>query len=77
MWQDYAIAIVVLVFTLTTIPMIRSQVKLPLLTTLPMVIGAAILIVTYATLSLWASVLVESGTLIAWLILLNRTFKRV
>lgn len=77
MWQDYVIAIVVFVFTLTIIPMIRSRVVLPLWTTLPMVLGAAVLIGTYSTLGLWTSVAVETGTLIGWTILAVRSISRV
>lgn len=73
MWQDYAIALVVLVFTLTTIPMIKAKIKLPLWTTVPMVLGALILIIAYATLGLWFSVIVESLALIGWTILLYRS----
>lgn len=75
MWQDYIIAVVVAIFTLTTLPMILSGSRLPLWTVLPMTIGAAILIVTYATLSLWLSVAVETVGLIGWSILLWRTLK--
>ena len=75
MWQDYAIAIVVASFTLTTVPMILAGTKLPMWTTGPMVVGGVILTVTYATLGLWLSVLVESLSLIGWMILLRRTFK--
>ena len=77
MWQDYAIAIVVLVFTLTTVPIIRDAIRLPPGTTIPMVIGAAILVVAYATLGLWYSVAVETLALMGWTILLMRTFKHV
>lgn len=77
MWQDYAIAVVVLVFTLTTIPMIRARLALPLWTTLPMVVGALILTIAYATLGLWFSVGVESLAVVGWAILFYRSlFKR-
>lgn len=77
MWQDYAIAIVVAAFTLTTIPMIRSGVRLPLWTTLPMTMGALILIICYLSLGLWFSVAVETIALIGWAILFGRTFRHV
>jgi hypothetical protein len=77
MWQDYVIAVVLIAFTLTTIPMIRSKVRLPLATTLTMVVGAAALALTYVTLGLWLSVAVETVALLGWAILLVRTFKRV
>lgn len=73
MWQDYTIAVVVAIFTLTTIPMIRHGVRLPLWTTVPMAMGGAVLIVTYATLGLWVSVLIECISLIGWTILLRRS----
>lgn len=75
MWQDYVIAVVLIAFTLTTIPMIRSRVRLPLATTLTMVIGAATLAVVYISLGLWTSVVVEVLSLLGWAILLARTFK--
>ena len=77
MWQDYSITIVVLVFNLTIIPMIRSEVALPLWTTLPMTVGAAVLAATYATLGLWFSVGIETMAFLGWAILLQRTFKHV
>jgi hypothetical protein len=77
MWQDYVIATALVAFTLTTIPMIRSRVRLPLATTLTMVVGAAALALTYVTLGLWLSVAVETVALLGWAILLVRTFKRV
>lgn len=75
MWQDYVIAVVLIAFTLTTIPMIRSGVRLPLGTTLTMVIGAATLAFVYVSLGLWTSVIVEVLSLLGWVILLARTFK--
>lgn len=75
MWQDFVIATVVMMFTLTTIPMILRSISLPMWTTVPMVIGSAALTVTYATLGLWLSVLIEFVALLLWAILLKRTFK--
>lgn len=73
MWQDYVIALVVLAFTLTTWPMIRSDVRLPRLTTFPMVVGGLVLILAYATLGLWVSVTIEVISLVGWTILLYRS----
>jgi hypothetical protein len=74
-WQDYAIAAVVLAFTLTTIPMIRDRTRLPFWTTFPMVMGGLILVVAYATLNLWFAFSVEVASVLLWTILLRRTFK--
>jgi hypothetical protein len=74
-WQDYAIAAVVMVFTLTTVPMIIRGTTLPRLTTWPMVLGSAVLAATYVTMGLWLSVLIETVSLTGWAILLARTFK--
>lgn len=70
---DLLIAAVVLMFTLTTLPMIRARVKLPLLTTVPMVVGSAVLVVCYLTLGLWFAFAVELLSLALWFVLLRRS----
>jgi hypothetical protein len=74
-WQDYAIAIVVMVFTLTTIPMIRSNAMLPVGTSLPMILGGIVLVVAYSTLGLWLSLCVEIISCALWTILLMRKLR--
>lgn len=73
-WQDVIIAIVVSVFTLTTIPLIRSGVRIPLLTAVPMVLGSALLVVCYITLALWLSVLIEVLATLLWAHIARRSF---
>ncbi len=72
-WQDPVIAFVVLLFTLTTIPMIRAGIRLPALTTLPMVLGGIVLLGCYATLGLWLGVAVQALAVVLWSILLRRS----
>lgn len=71
-WQDPVIAAVVLVFSLTVVPMIRAHVKVPLWTSVPMVTGCAVLALTYGTLGLWYSLSVEILGTVLWLTLLVR-----
>jgi hypothetical protein len=73
-WQDLVISITVLVFALTIIPMVRAKVKLPLLTTIPMVVGAIALTIAYISLGLWVSVGVEVVSALLWGVLLRRSF---
>lgn len=72
MWQDYVIALTVMAFTLTTIPMIVNKVKLPLWTTAPMVTGSVALGATYVTMGLWLGALTELIALILWANLLKK-----
>lgn len=74
-WEDPAIGITVLVFTLTLIPMVRARVKLPKLTSIPMVVGAAVLTAAYISLGLWLSVAVEAASVALWSVLLRRSFQ--
>jgi hypothetical protein len=71
------IAAVVAMFTLTTIPMIRSNVTLPVGTSLPMTLGSILLAIAYLTLGLWFALSVEVVSTVLWTILLIRTFKYV
>ena len=71
-WQDPVIALVVFGFTLTTIPIIVHDVKLPLWTAAPMFVGSIILAVCYVTLGLWTSVLVEALAAVLWGYILRR-----
>lgn len=73
-WQDVIIAAVVCMFTLTTIPLIRSGVRIPLLTAVPMVLGSALLVVCYITLALWLSVLIEVLATLLWAHIARRSF---
>lgn len=72
MWQDSAIAIAVFVITLTAVPMIRQDVTPPLSTSVPLIGGALVLVVTYATLGLWLSFVVEVLAIALWAVLLVR-----
>lgn len=71
-WQDPAIALAIFVITLTAIPMIRQNMTPPLTTSAPLVIGASVLVIAYASLGLWWSVLVEALAIVLWMILLAR-----
>lgn len=71
-WQDPVIAVVVLVFSLTVVPLIRARIKVPLWTSIPMIIGCAVLAVTYSTLGLWYSVSVEVLGTSLWITCLVR-----
>lgn len=75
-WQDPVIALCVLVFTLTTLPMIRQHITPPLSTSVPMVIGAVILALVYITLALWFSVVIELAAAAGWLVLTLRGLQR-
>lgn len=75
MWQDYAITATVLIFNLTTIPMIMRNVKLPPWTSIPMFLGACVLVATYCTLALWWSMAIEVTAIFAWSILLRRSLR--
>lgn len=75
MWQDYVIAGTVLMFTLTTIPMIAKNVELPPLTTTPMFLGSIALAFCYASLSLWFSFGVELVSMWLWSILFRRSVR--
>lgn len=66
MWQDYVIAAVVAMFALTTIPLIRNQVRVPKLTSYPMHLGSIVLAVVYITLDLTYSLLVELVCVTLW-----------
>jgi hypothetical protein len=46
--------------------MIRQKITPPLMTSVPMVVGAVILTVVYVTLSLWYSAAVETTAIILW-----------
>jgi hypothetical protein len=74
MWQDYLIALVVMVFTLSVIPMITQKNTPPIATALAMSVGALILAIVYATLGLWFSLAVETLATILWGILLWRGY---
>lgn len=75
-WQDLVIAVVIIAFTLTTVPMIRGNFIPPLMTSGPLTIGAAVLVVTYLTLQLWFSAFVETSAVILWGILMRRGLNR-
>lgn len=72
-WQDIVIGLVVLVFTLTAIPLLRSGVRIPLLTAMPMVLGSCLLVVCYITLGLWVSVVIELFASVLWAMILRRS----
>lgn len=72
MWQDYVIAAVIVMFTLTTVPLIRNKVDVPLATSIPMAVGSFILAVTYVTMNLWLSEGVEIVSFILWLVVVWR-----
>jgi hypothetical protein len=74
-WQDAVIAGVVTMFTTTIIPLIRSGVPLPRLTTVPMVVGSIILSVVYVTMSLWLSLTIEAAQTLGWSYLCYGSFK--
>lgn len=74
-WQDFIIAAVVAIFTLTVVPLIRADLTLPVGTTLPMTLGSLVLAIAYATLGLWFALSVEVVSTVLWSILLARTFK--
>lgn len=76
MWQDYTIMVVVAMFTLTTLPMINSGIRLPLGTSLVMTLGSLTLAIVYATLGLYYALSVEVVSVGLWSILLSRSFKR-
>lgn len=65
-WQDLVVALCVVVFTLTTLPMLRHRVRVPLMTSVPMVVGALVLTVVYLTLGLWWSAGVEIVAATMW-----------
>jgi hypothetical protein len=71
-WQDVVIFVTVLVFTLTTLPMILRGVTPPLLTSIPMVVGSVVLGLVYLSLSLPLSMGVEGLSVTLWSILLGR-----
>jgi hypothetical protein len=70
---DIIIALCIVTFTATCVPMIRARTKLPLATTVPMVVAAAVLTGCYALLGLWLSVAIETLATVGWLILLRRS----
>lgn len=72
LWQDLVAGTVVLVFALTTIPMIVERVPIPLWTSAPMTVGCAALAATFATLGLWYTVSVEMLGFALWSVLLLR-----
>lgn len=72
-WEDATIALVVLMFSLTIIPMITSGTVVPVWTSIPMVVGAAALVVAYISLGLWFSVAVEAASVALWAILARRS----
>jgi hypothetical protein len=75
MWQDYVIAATVLMFTLTAIPMVLRDIKLPPLTTTPMFLGSITLAFCYASLALWFSFGVELVAMWLWSILFRRSVR--
>lgn len=75
-FQDILIFAVLLAFNVSTIPLIRGRVPVPLSTSLLMSGGAAILGVTYATMGLWLSVSVEVMSVGLWGVLLVRALRR-
>jgi hypothetical protein len=75
-WQDGVIATVIVVFTLTTIPMILREVTPPLLTSAPMVVGSVVLSLVYITLGLPLAMAVEWLSVTLWGILMIRRLYR-
>lgn len=75
MWQDYAIAVVVAVFTMTAFPLIRHQVRVPVWTSAPMMLGGLALVAVYTSLNLWYSVCVESVSVIMWSIIFRESVR--
>lgn len=75
MWEDYAIAIVVMVFNLTTLPLIMHRTKVPILTSLPMMLGATVLVICYVSLDLWFSVFVELFAVVAWAVIYRESVR--
>lgn len=77
MWQDYVIAAVIVVFSLTTLPLIVKRVKMPLWTAVPMVLGSITLALVYTTLGLWFSLGVEIACAILWSTILFISIKGI
>lgn len=75
MWQDYLIAAVIVMFTLTTIPLIRHRIRIPLTTCGPFVAGSLLLCVAYLTLDLWLSLGIEVVSASLWSIILARALR--
>jgi uncharacterized membrane protein YhfC len=73
MWQDYVIAGVVLLFTLSVWPMVKARTPVPYSTSVLMTAGAATLAVVYVTMGLWFSLMVELVATLLWgLVVWNR-----
>lgn len=66
MWQDYVIASVVFLFTLSVWPMVRQKTIIPYSTSILMTVGAGILAFVYITMSLWFSLAVEVLATVLW-----------
>lgn len=65
-WQDAVIALVIAMFTISVIPMVRSDFTPPYATSIMMTVGSVILGVVYITLSLWLSLSVEVISTLLW-----------
>ncbi|MEK7599533.1 MAG: hypothetical protein AAB462_00660 [Patescibacteria group bacterium] len=68
-WQDYVLAAGSLIFTLALVPSIKSDHKPALATSLLTSAVLFTVVFTYATLSLWFSVVSASFNCFAWLVL--------
>jgi hypothetical protein len=74
-WQDYVIASVIVMFALTTLPLIKNRIRVPLWTAIPMVVGSVILAITYVSLDLWFSLTIEIVCAILWSTVLSISLK--
>lgn len=70
MWQDYAIAVVQVIFAVALIPTIMDKKHKPALSTcLLNGVGMAVLVAAYLSLSLWSSSIVAAVVGAQWVVL--------
>ena len=69
-WQDYIIFGGQLILWLAVIPMLRSENKPPVLTSLSATIGLVLLVISFVTLGLWASTIITAISAGSWLALM-------
>ncbi len=70
MWQDWAIAIVQVVFIVALVPsLLHREHKPALWTSIPTSLGLAVIAVSYMTLGLFWSALASSAMTLGWAIL--------
>ncbi len=77
MWQDYTIAVVQVVLTMSLIPMVRQKEKPPLSSSVPTAMGLAVISFAFATLGFWFSMVSAGIPSLLWFVLVFQKSKNI